>query len=127
MKNIKNKTGFTLIELLIIIFIIALLAAVILVSINQSRVKARINATKTSLRSVLPAIVACRNSGGLVSSPVEKTEVCPSGVGLTGSKWPELKYSYAYAGYNPATCVFEVSISNDGPNLICDCVKQICE
>ena len=127
-----DKKGFTLIELLIIVAIISLLATVVLVSVNESKKRSRINSAKTSLRSALPAIISCRDSGGNVNVPSGSEDgtkpICVSG-GLAGANWPKLGYGYQYLGgtYNSSNCNFEVSTGGDGDNLVCNCVKGRCE
>jgi prepilin-type N-terminal cleavage/methylation domain-containing protein len=131
----KNN-GFTLIELLVIVAIIALLASAILVGVSRSKEKARINSAKTSIRSVLPAIIACKNNGGTVNNPDNNNDICSSNVGLTGAKWQQLSYGYTYillgSIYNSDACNFQININNDttesGNNfLTCSCLSQICK
>ncbi|MFZ2975682.1 MAG: type II secretion system protein [Candidatus Moraniibacteriota bacterium] len=127
-----NKKAFTLIELLMIIAIIGILATAILVSINQSRKNARINGAKTSLKSVLPAIIACKDGGGAVNNPIGGTDICnPASAGLANSKWPTLSYGYAYVAggtFNSSNCAFQISTSGDTTsNLVCSCVTQNCQ
>jgi prepilin-type N-terminal cleavage/methylation domain-containing protein len=59
MKFSGNK-GFTLIELLIVIAIIGILAAVILVSLNSSKYKAREASAIQTVRSILPLLGGCQ-------------------------------------------------------------------
>jgi prepilin-type N-terminal cleavage/methylation domain-containing protein len=130
----KNN-GFTLIELLVIVAIIALLASAILVGISRSKEKARINSAKISIRSVLPAIIACKNNGGTVNDPGNNNDICSTNVGLTGAKWQQLGYGYTYipgGTYNSDACNFQININNDTTEsgnhfLICSCLSQICK
>jgi prepilin-type N-terminal cleavage/methylation domain-containing protein len=55
MQSTYDKKGFTLIELLVVIAVIGILAAVILASLNSSRVKARDSQRKSTLRSLASA------------------------------------------------------------------------
>ncbi len=124
----KNKKAFTFIELMIVVGIIALLATVILVSVNRSRINARINGTKTSLKSALPSVIACKDGGGTVNQPTDGVDICTTGAGLSGSKWPTLSYGYTYipgGSYNRVDCVFEVKL-DDAKKLTCSCITQIC-
>jgi type II secretion system protein G len=52
----KLQTGFTLIELLVVISIIGLLASVVLVALNSSRVKARDTKRKADLKQLTTAL-----------------------------------------------------------------------
>jgi len=129
-KAMKNKSGFTLIELLIVVAIIGILAAVILVSVNQSRKNARVNGAKTSLKTALPIIIACLDSGGTANVPNASggNQICST---VAGSNWSVLINNYQYKTVNftnSNACNFTVSTNNDTPaDLTCDCASQICK
>ncbi|MDO9231360.1 MAG: prepilin-type N-terminal cleavage/methylation domain-containing protein [bacterium] len=127
-----NKKAFTLIELLIIIAIIGILASAILIGISQSRKNARINGAKTSMKSVLTAIIACKDGSGAVANPIAGNDICnPVSAGLANAKWPVLLYGYTYVAggiYNSTSCSFEISTNNDtASNLSCGCISQSCK
>lgn len=126
------KKGFTLIEILIIVAIIGILATAILVSMQQSKKNARINGVKTSLRTVLPAIISCKDGGGTVNVPIPSVvdkDVC-NPVSTFAAKWPALSYGYSYGDgvYNSADCKFKINTGDDDPlEITCDCLTQICK
>lgn len=51
-----NKKGFTLIEILVVCFIIALLASIVLVSVNRARITARDAKRRADLASIKTAV-----------------------------------------------------------------------
>jgi prepilin-type N-terminal cleavage/methylation domain-containing protein len=131
MKKHTKKSGFTLIEILVVIAIIAILVTAILISLNGSRKKARINAAKTELKSAMTAVVMC-NITGTASVPGSDTG---GGVICAGSipTWPVLSWGYKYTDFNLmkylGDCNFSVSTNGDNASgsLTCDCKSQLCE
>ncbi|MFA4817979.1 MAG: prepilin-type N-terminal cleavage/methylation domain-containing protein [Parcubacteria group bacterium] len=136
MKNKKacspKRRGFTIIEILIVVAIIAILAAAVMVSIGESRKKARINSAKTSLKTALTIIISCNDSSGAVNPPNASesgaNKICP---GINGAFWPKLGNGYQYitspAGNYTSNCKFKVDTNGDSADLNCDCVKQNCQ
>jgi prepilin-type N-terminal cleavage/methylation domain-containing protein len=143
MKNGRVRTSgqaaFTLIEIMIVVAIIIILASITMVGMSQSRKNARLNGAKTSVRSILTAIVGCKDSGGNVMVPSNPEtglrDICNPTAGFSGAKWPALSGGYTYdesGDYDRNDCLFNVNTKDDVTNknhtyLLCDCVKQICE
>ena len=77
MKTIKFR-GFTLIELLVVIAIIAILASIILASLNQARTKSRDARRAADIKTLQTALELYNNDNG--GYPVQSTAGDVSGV-----------------------------------------------
>ncbi|MFW5885070.1 MAG: type IV pilin protein [Patescibacteria group bacterium] len=82
MKQKMNKKGFTLIELLVVVAIIAILAGIVLVSLNSARERSKKASLQSTLSSVMPVASMCVNDGLDVEPPTDSTgggQVCYDG------------------------------------------------
>jgi prepilin-type N-terminal cleavage/methylation domain-containing protein len=79
----KNNRGFTLIELLLVIAIIAILAAIIFVSLGGQRERARVTTFKENMRGLVTTFTACVD--GHNSVPPAGTSLNGSGAACPGS------------------------------------------
>ena len=92
MKKIRN--GFTLIELLIVIAIIGILASVVLVNLNSSRIKARYAKIYSEMQAINSAMSHCRLGGGSLLVPTNTVTgggyICSTGSTANDPVWPDL-------------------------------------
>lgn len=93
MKKI-NKKGFTLIELLVVVAIIAILAGIVLVSLNSARDRSRKASLQSTVASVMPVVAMCVNDGGTVQGPTSNTTGAGAICSLTDidEEWPGLSH-----------------------------------
>lgn len=88
-----NNFGFTLIELLVVISIIGLLASVVLVSLNATRVKARDAKRSAEIKQLATALNLYLSDNGVLPSnaacttPVGNPGWCCLGIGDAGTCW----------------------------------------
>lgn len=106
-----KRGGFTLIELLIVIAIMGILASIILVRLQNARLKGQEASAKASARSVLTKLIDCGNDNGYAKStdPAAGDHVCCTDGDCTDAMtghttvWPDLSgsgYSYTYVTGN---------------------------
>ena len=82
-----NKKGFTLIELLVVIAIIGILSGVVLTSLNQGRVRARIAAAQATMSGIIPAAIFCMDDGKDLNTPDVGENICENHGAV---QWPKL-------------------------------------
>jgi len=83
---LPRKQGFTVIEILVVVAIIAILATVLLVSMNGSRKKAQDNSALTSFKSAAAPVYMCLTSGLLLNAvPAAGQPICPG----DDAVWPD--------------------------------------
>ena len=70
MKTKIIKKGFTLVELLVVIAIIGILAAVVLVSLQSQRIKARFSNVVSGAASQVPYLAECYLNQSAFTAPV---------------------------------------------------------
>jgi len=123
MKTKKNTKGFTLIELLVVVAIIGILAGIVLVSLNSSKVRTRKASLQSTLASIMPVASMCVNDGGSIQAPTSATAgggaIC-SGVSDITETWPGLTHitgvTYQYITTNDTTIT-----AGEGTTVVVSC------
>jgi len=101
LKYFKKNKGFTLIELLVVIAIIAVLASIVLVSLNTARIKGRDARRIADIKSLQVALELHYDGVGAGTYPTTLAALQTNGYIAAIPKDPKdgsTNYSYAYSG-----------------------------
>lgn len=120
MRNFLSKRGFTLIELLVVIAIIGILAAVVLVSLNSARGKARDAQRKSDIVNISLALEMYYDDQSPPQYPAALTALdttyFPSGHPTDPGDGSE--YTYTPAGTPPSSYTVCATLE-DGTTTFC--------
>jgi len=92
----KNKKGFTLIELMIVLAILAMLAAIVLASIQRARERARYTGCIANMRSIAVAIEIYITEDPLDFPPDDINKLVPDYTHRLPKNFKGVDYGYIY-------------------------------
>ncbi len=90
--RLRNR-GFTLVEIVIVVAIIAVLATIVLMAVNQARAKSRDGARVSDLKQIELALALYREQSG--SYPAQLSSLSPTFLPVVPTD-PRTKASYSY-------------------------------
>ncbi len=97
----KNNKAFTLIEIMVAIAIVAILAAVVLVSMKSYGAKGRSTKALAQLSSAIPSMISCWGNAGTVTVPPNNPSRDICSLAASYGQWPQIAgdlSSYVYTG-----------------------------